>query len=99
MRALIAPGAALAFVAVIVVATGGKLFGTWIGARIAGTPSPEARMLGVLMNTRGLMELVILNIGLDIGVIPRPLFTMFVLMAIITTGMTSPLLRAHRRAA
>lgn len=99
IRALIAPGAALAFVAVIAVAAGGKLVGTWIGARIAGTPSPEARMLGVLMNTRGLMELVILNIGLDIGVIPRPLFTMFVLMAIITTGMTSPLLRAHRRPA
>lgn len=99
IRALIEPGAAVACVAVIVVATAGKMVGTWVGARIAGMPPSDARMLGVLMNTRGLMELVILNIGLDIGVIPKPLFTMFVLMAIVTTGMTSPLLRVHRRAA
>ena len=97
IRALAEPGAALACVLVIVVATAGKMFGTWLGARVAGTASAEARMLGVLMNTRGLMELVILNIGLDIGVISKPLFTMFVLMAIVTTCMTSPLLRAHRR--
>ena len=45
------------------------------------------------MNTRGLMELVILNIGLDIGAISRPLFSMMVLMAIVTTMMTTPLLR------
>ena len=96
IRTLLEPGAALAAVAVIVVATGGKVLGTWIGARAAGTPGPEARALGVLMNTRGLMELVILNIGLDIGVITTPLFTMFVLMALVTTCMTSPLLRARR---
>jgi Kef-type K+ transport system membrane component KefB len=52
----------------------------------------EAGAVGVLMNTRGLMELVILNIGLDIGVISPALFAMMVLMALVTTFMTSPLL-------
>jgi Kef-type K+ transport system membrane component KefB len=50
--------------------------------------------LGILMNTRGLMELVILNIGLDIGVISPALFSMMVLMALVTTFMTTPLLEA-----
>jgi Kef-type K+ transport system membrane component KefB len=49
-------------------------------------------MLGALMNTRGLMELVVLNIGLDLGVITPRLFAMLVIMAVVTTLMTSPLL-------
>jgi Kef-type K+ transport system membrane component KefB len=49
--------------------------------------------LGSLMNTRGLMELVVLNIGYDLGFLPQPVFTMLVLMAIGTTMMTAPLLR------
>jgi Kef-type K+ transport system membrane component KefB len=57
-------------------------------------PWREAGALGVLMNTRGLMELVILNVGLDIGVISPTLFAMMVLMALFTTFMTSPLLEA-----
>jgi Kef-type K+ transport system membrane component KefB len=55
-------------------------------------PWREALAVGALMNTRGLMELVILNVGLDIGVITPTLFAMLVLMALVTTVMTAPLL-------
>ena len=91
------PGMALTCVVVIVAATASKLGGTWLGATVGGVRGGDARALGVLMNTRGLMELVVLNIGLEVGVIPRPLFTIFVLMALVTTCMTSPLLRVLRR--
>jgi Kef-type K+ transport system membrane component KefB len=77
---------------IIIVAIAGKLGGSMIAARAAGTPWRESAGLGVLMNTRGLMELVILNIGLDIGVISPALFSMMVLMALVTTFMTTPLL-------
>lgn len=77
---------------VILVAIGGKLGGSMIAARAAGTSWQEAAGLGILMNTRGLMELVILNIGLDLGIISPVLFSMMVLMALVTTFMTSPLL-------
>jgi Kef-type K+ transport system membrane component KefB len=77
---------------VIVVAISGKLGGSTLAARIAGTSWREAVALGVLMNTRGLMELVILNIGLDIGVISPAMFSIMVLMALVTTFMTTPLL-------
>lgn len=77
---------------VIAVAVAGKLGGSMVAARFAGTPWRDAAALGILMNTRGLMELVILNIGLDIGVISTGLFSMMVLMALVTTFMTTPLL-------
>ncbi len=77
---------------IILVAIAGKFGGSSISARITGMPWREAGALGILMNTRGLMELVILNIGLDIGVISPALFAMMVLMALITTFMTSPIL-------
>jgi Kef-type K+ transport system membrane component KefB len=77
---------------IILVAIVGKWGGSSVAARMTGMPWREAGALGVLMNTRGLMELVILNIGLDIGVISPALFTMMVLMALVTTFMTSPLL-------
>lgn len=77
---------------IIIVAITGKLGGSMIAARAAGTPWREAAGLGILMNTRGLMELVILNIGLDIGVISPALFSMMVLMALVTTFMTTPML-------
>ena len=77
---------------VIVVAITGKLGGSMFAARLAGMPWREAASLGILMNTRGLMELVILNIGLDIGVISPAMFSIMVLMALVTTFMTSPLL-------
>jgi Kef-type K+ transport system membrane component KefB len=77
---------------IIVVATGGKLGGSTIAGWFSGMPLREAAGLGTLMNTRGLMELVILNIGLDIKVISPALFSMMVLMALFTTFMTTPVL-------
>ena len=72
----------------------GKLGGSTVAARVSGVPWRESLSVGALMNTRGLMELVILNIGLDIGVITPTLFAMMVLMAVVTTMMTTPLLAA-----
>jgi len=77
---------------IILVATAGKLGGSMIASWLAGMPMREAAGLGTLMNTRGLMELVILNIGLDIKVISPALFSMMVLMALFTTFMTTPVL-------
>jgi len=76
---------------VIAVAVVGKLGGSVIAARAMAMPWRGAAVLGTLLNTRGLMELVILNVGLDIGVISRELFAMMVLMALVTTFMTTPL--------
>ena len=78
---------------IILVAIAGKLGGSMVAARIAGMRWREAAGLGVLMNTRGLMELVILNIGFEIKVISPALFSMMVLMALMTTFMTTPLLQ------
>jgi Kef-type K+ transport system membrane component KefB len=77
---------------IIVVAVAGKFGGTVAAARATGMNWRNAAGLGVLMNTRGLMELIVLNIGLDLGVISPTLFTMMVLMALVTTVMTSPVL-------
>ena len=81
---------------IFLVATIGKAGGTALGARAAGLPWRDAVSLGALMNTRGLMELVILNLGLENGIITRPIFTMMVLMAIATTALTTPLLACVR---
>ncbi len=78
---------------IIVVAIAGKFGGTFVPARLTGLPTRESAALGILMNTRGLMELIVLNIGLDLGVISPTLFAMMVLMALVTTFMTSPILR------
>lgn len=78
---------------IIVLACAGKFGGSTIAARMTGLPWRESSAIGVLMNTRGLMELIVLNIGLDLGVISPTLFTMMVVMALVTTFMTSPLLR------
>lgn len=77
---------------VLAVAVAGKFGGSALAARATGLGWREAGALGVLMNTRGLMELVILTIGLDLGVISPALFVMMVLMALATTVMTTPLL-------
>lgn len=79
--------------AVVLVATLGKFGGSTVAARVTGLNWREASAIGVLMNTRGLMELIVLNIGLDIGVISPTVFTMLVLMALLTTFATTPLLR------
>src|SRR5579885_3027658 len=81
-------------VLIILVATVGKLGGSMLASWLAGMQLREAAGLGTLMNTRGLMELVILNIGLDVKVISPALFSMMVLMALVTTFMTTPLLQA-----
>ena len=77
---------------IIFVAIAGKLGGSMIAARSSGARWREAAGLGILMNARGLMELVILNVGLDIGVISPSLYSMMVVMALVTTFMTTPLL-------
>jgi Kef-type K+ transport system membrane component KefB len=78
---------------IVLVATLGKLGGVYAGARAAGVERREAAALGALMNARGLMELIILNIGLEMGVISPTLFSMLVVMAIATTMSAAPLLR------
>ena len=78
---------------ILVVAIGGKFLGALAAARLSQVPHRQAAALGVLMNTRGLTEIVILQVGLQLGVLDTRLFTLMVLMAIITTVMTEPLLR------
>lgn len=77
---------------IIVVAVLGKLGGGALTARWSGMPWADSLALGALMNTRGLMELVVLNIGYDLGIISAKLFTMMVIMALVTTFMTGPIL-------
>ena len=77
----------------IAVAIAGKLGGTMIAARLMNLPWRQSTALGALMNTRGLTELIVLNLALDQGVISPALFTSLVVMALVTTLMTGPLLR------
>jgi Kef-type K+ transport system membrane component KefB len=79
---------------VLFLATLGKFGGTYAAARLSGLGRYEAGILGVMMNTRALMELIVINIGFDLGVISQTMFTMLVIMAVITTVVTTPLLRA-----
>lgn len=80
--------------AVILVACAGKFGGSVAAARFTGMNWRDAASLGILMNTRGLMELIVLNIGLDLKVISPTLFAMLVLMAVVTTLATTPVLDA-----
>lgn len=80
------------FTLILFVAVLGKFGGSAVAARLTGLSWREASTVGTLMNTRGLVELVILNIGYDLGIISSTLYTMMVLMALITTFMTSPVL-------
>src|SRR5262249_35105284 len=77
---------------IIFVATLGKLGGTFTAARLTGMDTHDSFALGALMNTRGLVELIVLNIGFDLGILSPQAFTMMVVMALVTTGMTGPLL-------
>lgn len=86
-------GMGLSAMAVILgVAIVGKVLGGAAGARLGGMNWRDSFAVGTLMNTRGLMELIVLKVGLDVGVIGKEIFTMLMLMAVITTLMTSPLL-------
>ena len=71
----------------------GKLGGCYLAARLAGLSKAESGNVAIMMNTRALMELIVVNLGYDLGVIPREVFTMLVLMAVASTLMTAPALR------
>jgi Kef-type K+ transport system membrane component KefB len=71
----------------------GKIIPVYVASRFSGFTHQESTILGSLMNTRALMELIVLNIGFDLGFIPQNVFTMLVIMAVVTTIMTGPLLR------
>jgi Kef-type K+ transport system membrane component KefB len=77
----------------IFLATLGKFGGSYLAARWAGLSHAESKVLGIMMNTRALMELIVINVGLDLGVISQQVFTMLVLMAIFSTVVTTPGLR------
>lgn len=79
---------------VLLMACVGKMAGGAIPVRLLGEPWRNALSLGILMNTRGLVELIILNIGLDLGILSPSLFAILVIMALVTTAMASPLLHA-----
>ena len=78
-------------------ATAGKLGGTALTARFTGMTWRDSLQLGALMNTRGLMELIALNIGYDLGILSPRIFAMLVIMALVTTAMTGPLLTWFQR--
>jgi Kef-type K+ transport system membrane component KefB len=76
---------------VMIAAIAGKFGACWLAARCCGLPQRESLGIGTLMNARGLMELIIINIGLQRGVISESLFAILVIMAVVTTLMASPL--------
>ena len=78
---------------IMVVAVAGKFGGAYYGARITGVRRRQSGALASLMNTRGLTEIVILTVGLQLGILNKSLFTLMVVMAIVTTGMAGPLLK------
>lgn len=77
----------------ILLATISKLGGAYLAARWSGLTHSESKVIGIMINTRGLMELIIINVGYDLGVISQNVFTMLVLMAIFSTVITTPALR------
>lgn len=77
---------------VVLVASAGKFGGCSVTARLNGLTWREAAAVGIMMNTRGLMELIVLNTGFDLGIIPKPVFFIMVMMALVTTYATSPIL-------
>jgi Kef-type K+ transport system membrane component KefB/nucleotide-binding universal stress UspA family protein len=82
----------MVFGLITLIACAGKFGGSFAAARLTGLGWRESGVIGILMNTRGLMELVVLSIGLDLGVITPAVFSMMVMMALLTTFITSPLL-------
>jgi Kef-type K+ transport system membrane component KefB len=82
---------------ILAVAIGGKGVGSAFSVRAMGATWADASLLGVLMNTRGLVELVVLNIGFDLGILSPVLFSMMVVMALTTTLVTSPIVSRLKR--
>jgi Kef-type K+ transport system membrane component KefB len=81
--------------AIVAAASLAKLAGGYIAARRSGLNHPESAIIAYMMNTRGLMELIVINAGLDLGVISPKVFTMLVIMAIFSTVITTPALRYY----
>jgi Kef-type K+ transport system membrane component KefB len=79
---------------IIGIAVVGKFAGSTVAARLVGQSWKDSLIIGALMNTRGLMELIVLNIGYDLGILTKEIFTIMVLMALATTLMTGPALSA-----
>jgi Kef-type K+ transport system membrane component KefB len=91
LAVLLDPGILWAALAIVAASVGGKGIACWAAARLSGESRRDALAIGALMNARGLMELIIINIGLQAGVIEQGLFSILVLMAILTTLMATPL--------
>jgi Kef-type K+ transport system membrane component KefB len=92
-------GAAMWFAAAAVLAAAviGKFGGCTLAARHGGFGWRESACIGAMMNTRGLMELIVINVGYELGVLPKSVYCMLVIMAVATTVMTTPLLRWFMR--
>jgi len=90
----IGPSGLVELAAILVVAIVGKLAGAYLGAQFTGVRGRNAGVLATLMNTRGLTELVILGVGLQLHILTRPLYALMVVMALVTTAMSGPLLKA-----
>ena len=78
---------------VLVLSVASKILPVYLAARARGLAHHPAALLGSLMNTRALMELIVLNVGFSLGFLPQAVFTMLVIMAVCTTAMTGPLLQ------
>jgi K+:H+ antiporter len=88
---------AFALLAIVcLLAFAGKLGPAYLAARVSGLTGRDSATIAVLLNTRGLTELIALNVGLSVGVIDRQIFSVLVLMALTTTLATAPLLRLIR---
>jgi Kef-type K+ transport system membrane component KefB len=90
-------GAWLGFCAFLGAGFIGKFGGSYLAARICGLSSGDAALIGSLMNARGLMELIVLSIGLQIGILPHAVYSVLVVFALVTTAMTTPLVRYQMR--
>jgi Kef-type K+ transport system membrane component KefB len=83
----------IACATVFAVAAAGKLIGCGVVAKLSGQTTRESLSIAAMMNTRALMGLIAINVGYDLKLLPKELFTMFIIMALLTTAMTGPLLR------
>jgi Kef-type K+ transport system membrane component KefB len=94
---LLTGGAGIALLLVLAVSVAGKLLGGTAGARLSGQGWRDSLTIGSLMNARGMMELIVIKVGLDAGVINSAMFTILLVMAIVTTMMTTPMVSAFYR--
>ncbi len=91
LSVLLDPAILVPAIVILLASFGGKAIACWAAARLSGESPRDAKAIGALMNARGLMELIIINIGLQAGLIKPGLFTILVIMAILTTLMATPL--------